>query len=145
MDQIEPDKRHLGRERRMARSRAVASPRVEITDYLQTPCSVTATWQKKAGHKPGFSDKSLPKCRSVVLTGLIDQLHQRHWRRIARAMSHLQDTQIATRPVFVARSEFVEQLADGFLVAEPVKCTTAARYTVLFRHGDQRLNDTAQF
>src|SRR5690606_13243897 len=75
---------------------------------------------------------------------LIEQLDQRHRRRVARPEAHLEDAQIPARPLLEARPELVEQLADRGFVAQPIERETTAADAVLLRERDQRLDDPAQ-
>src|SRR5690606_36914070 len=79
--------------------------------------------------------------RPRLLARLIEQLHERHRRRVARPIPHLQDPEIAARTVLEARPELGEELADRRLVAQPRERETPTAHAVLLRERDQRLDD----
>src|SRR5690606_29979122 len=78
------------------------------------------------------------------LARLIEQLHQRHRRRVARPVAHLQDPEIPARTILEARPELVEELADRRVVAQPIEREAPTADAVLLRKRDQRLDDAPQ-
>jgi hypothetical protein len=83
--------------------------------------------------------------RSRIGLRLIQQLHQCHWRVVARTLVHAQDAGIAARTRFESRAEVLKQLHDYFRIAQLRKRTAAIRIRIVLAERDQRLDDTAQF
>src|SRR5210317_190225 len=79
------------------------------------------------------------------LRGLLREHDDCHRRGIARTRTRLQDTQVTTRAFLEARTNFREELAYNFLVAQTVESETAVRDAVFLRERNERLDDTAQF
>jgi hypothetical protein len=75
----------------------------------------------------------------------INQLDVRHRRLVTRAMAALEDAQITTRALLVARAQFGKQLADRGIAAQAGESQTPLGNAVFFRHGDQGLGHTTQF
>ena len=74
----------------------------------------------------------------------IHQLDQRHRRVVAYAESELENAQITAGALGVARTEFVEELVHGVLVAEAIERDPAVGKRRFFGQRDQRLGDAAQ-
>src|SRR5262245_44812809 len=74
----------------------------------------------------------------------LDQLHQRHRRRVARSRTHLEDPRVAARAGPEARPDVLEQLHDQRVVAQRDEGATAARQRVRLAERDERLDDPAQ-
>ena len=76
---------------------------------------------------------------------LIEQLHQRHRRGVARTRIHAQDARVAARTRLEARTEGLEQLHDHFRVAQLREGAATIGVAVVLAERDQRLDDAAQF
>src|SRR5690606_19607611 len=74
----------------------------------------------------------------------VNQFDVGHRRIVASAEAALEDAQVATRTLAVARAEFDEQRADGFLVAQAREGETTVGDAVLLGQGDQRLGNATQ-
>src|SRR5688572_16849765 len=92
----------------------------------------------------------LPALRRLVAGRLgrrglaLDELHQRHRRRVARTRAHLQDSSVAARAALEARADVLEQLHDQRVVAERDARAAAACERVRLAERDERLDDAAQ-
>src|SRR5690606_28025788 len=73
-----------------------------------------------------------------------EELDERHRRRIAAPVAHLQNAEIPARPLPEPRPELGEQPPDRGLVTQPIERETAAARPVLLRERDQRLDDAPQ-
>ena len=76
--------------------------------------------------------------------GGVDQLHQGHIGRIARARLHLENTRIAARPRLEARPQVDEQLFHHALVAQARIRQAALAEGIDLRQGDQGFDHAAQ-
>src|SRR5690606_35362618 len=83
-------------------------------------------------------------CGLPAVGRAVDELHDGHRGRIARAWPELQDAQVAPWTSLETRPQVCEQFADNFLVAQPVERKPALGDAVFLRKGDERLNYAAQ-
>ncbi len=75
---------------------------------------------------------------------LVDQLHQRHRRCVARAGLHLEDAGIAAGARLEARADVLEQLAHDLVVPQLREGAAAPGEAVRLAQRDQRLDDAPQ-
>src|SRR6185436_10283 len=73
----------------------------------------------------------------------VDELHQRHRRRVARARRQVQDARIAAWTGLEAGTEVLEQLGDDLAVTQAGEGDAAIGLAVLLRERDERLDHPA--
>src|SRR6187200_1370160 len=71
----------------------------------------------------------------------LDELHQRHRRRVAGTGTHLQDARVTAGARLEARPDVLEQLHDQRVVAQRREGASAARQRVRLAEGDERFDD----
>lgn len=106
--------------------------------------------QKKAGLLPGFdvvlivaSDRSLGN-GGLFIQWAINQLNHCHRRGVAWTRSEFQDSDVAARALFEARTEILEQFPNHFLVAQATERKPAIRNAIFFSKGNQRFDDPSK-
>src|SRR6185437_7157713 len=102
--------------------------------------------------RPGLHWTTRPSMDSAALFGVdrVDlrtahQLDVGHGRVVAGTEAALEDAQVATGTLAVARTQFDEQLADRFLVAQARESQAAVGNAIGLGERDQRLGHAAQF
>ena len=96
----------------------------------------------------GPSDSNVRFCSvfsSLSFDRFIDQLDERHRRRIARSWPQFQDSQIATRSFFEAGTQIRKQLPDRRLIPQTIECKATIGNTIFFGQRDQWFYDAAKF